>query len=178
MLIGDGNMPRELLKFREGDCGLKIKKDGQMEVAGVEEAGGMIDKEGKVNPALLFAAAWARKDQKVFEALIQNFKDAVAEGFFGTDAQADYKRALKAQEDHTKNMEEQNVAVRSPEETLEYGNEFETHYSDKPNTNVTSGAVTFEQPLPGATTWPGQNEDEQATPTPMTVEEQLDRRDS
>jgi|TARA_B110000438_G_C15818412_1_gene653080 hypothetical protein len=183
-------MSRELLKFRPGDCGLKIKKDGQMEVAGVNEESPMIDKEGKVNPALLFAAAWARKDQKVFEALIQNFKDAVFEGYFGPEAQTDYQRALKVQEEHTKNMEEQNVAVRKPEETLEYGNEFETH-SDKPNTNVASGAVTFEQPKPGTTTWPGQDENitkvqegmdkhdaEQATPIPMTVEEQLDRRDS
>ena len=57
-----------------------------------------------------------------------------------------------------------------PEQTAEYGNEFETH-SDvtAPSTEavgpssvgeVASGAVTFEQPAP------------------MTVEEQLDRRDS
>ena len=26
---------RELLKFREGDCGLKIRKDGQLEVVGI-----------------------------------------------------------------------------------------------------------------------------------------------
>ena len=52
-------MPRELLKFREGDCGLKIRKDGKLEVAGVDDSGGMINKEGRVNPALLFAAAWA-----------------------------------------------------------------------------------------------------------------------
>ncbi len=107
-------MPRELLKFREGDCGLKIKKDGSIEVAGVDEAGGMIDNTGKVNPALLFAAAWARKDQKVFEALIQNFKDAVGEGFFGNEAQTDYKKALKVQEEHTKNLQEQNIAVKEP----------------------------------------------------------------
>ena len=93
-------MSRELLKFRPGDCGLKIKKDGQMEVAGVNEESPMIDKEGKVNPALLFAAAWARKDQKVFEALIQNFKDAVFEGYFGPEAQTDYQRALKVQEEY------------------------------------------------------------------------------
>ena len=73
-------MPRELLKFRPGDVGLKIMKDGQMEVAGVNEESPMIDNQGKVNPALLFAAAWARKDQKTFEALVQNFKDAVLEG--------------------------------------------------------------------------------------------------
>ena len=161
-------MPRELLKFRPGDSGLKIRKDGTMEVAGVEEAGGMIDKNGKVNPVLLFAAAWARKEPKVFEALVQNFKDAVAEGFFAPEAQADYKRALKTQEEHSKSLQDQNIAVKKeeptvpfmkPEETAEYGNEFETH-SDKPTVSAAaSGAVTFEQPAP------------------MTVEEQLDRRD-
>jgi hypothetical protein len=181
-------MPRELLKFREGDCGLKIKKDGTLEVAGVDDSGGMINNEGRVNPALLFAAAWARRDPKVFELLVQNFKESVREGFFGQEAKVDYERALKVQEEHTKNKEEQNVAVKSPEETLEYGNEFETH-SDKPNTNVASGAVTFEQSKPGTTTWPGQDAATMSAnvasgavtfeqPAPMTVEEQLDRRDS
>ena len=82
-------MPRELLKFREGDCGLKIRKDGKLEVAGVDDSGGMINKEGRVNPALLFAAAWARRDPKVFEMLVQNFKESVAEGFFGQEAKED-----------------------------------------------------------------------------------------
>ena len=170
-------MPRELLKFRPGDSGLKIRKDGTMEVAGVDESGGMIDQNGKVNPALLFAAAWARKDQKVFEALIDNFKTSVLEGFFGPEAQKDYQRALDAQAEHTKSLQDQNVAVKDvpfmkPDETAEYGNEFETP-SDKPSVSAAaSGAVTFEQPKPGATTWPGQDK-----PTPMTVEEQLDRRD-
>ena len=170
-------MARELLKFRPGDVGLKIMKDGQMEVAGVNEESPMIDNQGKVNPALLFAAAWARKDQKVFEALIDNFKTSVLEGFFGPEAQADYKRALDAQAEHTKSLQDQNVAVKDvpfmkPDETAEYGNEFETP-SDKPSVSAAaSGAVTFEQPKPGVTTWPGQDK-----PTPMTVEEQLDRRD-
>ena len=163
-------MPRELLKFREGDCGLKIRKDGKLEVAGVDDSGGMINKDGRVNPVLLFAAAWARRDPKVFELLVQNFKDAVAEGFFGDEAQKDYKRALKVQEEHIK----QNVAVKKEptvpfmksEQTAEYGNEFETH-SDKPtvdaatmSANAASGAITFEQPAP------------------MTVDAQLDRRDT
>ena len=163
-------MPRELLKFREGDCGLKIRKDGKLEVAGVDDSGGMINREGRVNPALLFAAAWARRDPKVFELLVQNFKESVREGFFGQEAKEDYDRALKVQEEHAKSLEEQNVAVKKP---LEYGNEFETH-SDKPTVSAAaSGAVTFEQPKPGVTTWPGQDK-----PTPMTAKEQLDRRDS
>ena len=84
---------RELLKFREGDCGLKIRKDGKLEVAGVDDSGGMIDKKGMVNPVLLFAAAWARRDQKVFQVLIDNFKESVREGFFGPEAKRDYERA-------------------------------------------------------------------------------------
>ena len=90
---------RELLKFREGDCGLKIRKDGQLEVAGVDEKHGIIDAKGMVNPALLFAAAWARRDQKVFQVLIDNFKESVREGYFGPDAKQDFERALKVQED-------------------------------------------------------------------------------
>ena len=165
-------MARELLKFRPGDSGLKIRKDGTMEVAGVDESGGMIDQNGKVNPALLFAAAWARKDQKVFEALIDNFKTSVLEGFFGPEAQKDYQRALAKQQKNVAVKEEPTVPFMKPDETAEYGNEFETS-SDKPTVSAAaSGAVTFEQPKPGVTTWPGQDK-----PTPMTVEEQLDRRD-
>ena len=170
-------MPRELLKFRPGDCGLKIKKDGQMEIIGIDESTGMIDEKGMVNPVLLFAAAWSRRDQKVFQVLIDNFKESVREGYFGPEAKRDYEKALKVKEEHTKSLQDQNVAVKDvpfmkPDETAEYGNEFETH-SDKPTVSAAaSGAVTFEQPKPGATTWPGQDK-----PTPMTVEEQLDRRD-
>ena len=145
---------RELLKFREGDCGLKIRKDGTIEVAGVDDSGGMINQEGRVNPALLFASAWARRDPKVFEALVQNFKDSVREGFLGQEAKVDYERALKVQEEHAKSLEEQNVAVKAPEQTLVYGDEFETHASNKPTVSFgdvgpsSSGAVTVEQPTP------------------------------
>ena len=142
---------RELLKFREGDCGLKIRKDGTIEVAGVDDSGGMINQDGRVNPALLFASAWARRDPKVFEVLVQNFKDSVREGFLGQEAKVDYERALKVQEEHAKSLEEQNVnvAVKAPEKTLVYGDEFETHASNKPTvSDAASGAVTFEQPEP------------------------------
>lgn len=153
---------RELLKFREGDCGLKIRKDGTVEIAGVDDSGGMINQEGRVNPALLFAAAWARRDPKVFELLVQNFKESVREGFFGQEAKVDYERALKVQEEHTKSLEEQNVAVKSTTEpvldpdskptvsTAVYGDEFETPSSGAAtmSADVASGAVTFEQPAP------------------------------
>ena len=84
---------RQLLKFREGDCGLKIRKDGQLEVAGVDENRGLVDEKGMVNPALL--SAWARRDPKCFQALIDNFKESVKEGYFGPDAKRDYEIADK-----------------------------------------------------------------------------------
>ena len=92
---------RQLLKFREGDCGLKIRKDGQLEVAGVDENHGMVDEKGMVNPALLFASAWARRDPKCFQALIDNFKESVKEGYYGPDAKRDYEIAdnLKKEEE-------------------------------------------------------------------------------
>ena len=142
-------MPRELLKFRPGDCGLKICKDGTMEVAGVDESGGMIDQNGKVNPALLFAAAWARKEQKVFEALVQNFKDSVLEGYFGPAAQDDYKKALTK----TNAVEKDYVAVKK--ETVPFNPEEPAVFGD-----AASGAVTLEQPQP------------------LDVKGHLDRRDS
>ena len=117
-----------MLKFRPGDVGLKIKKDGQMEVAGGNEESPMIDQTGKVNPALLFAAAWARKDQKTFEALVQNFKDAVSEGYFGDAAKNDYQRALDLQ--------------KEKEATPSSMKEVPVAESDS-----ASGAVTFEQPM-------------------------------
>ena len=151
---------RELLKFRPGDCGLKIRKDGALEVAGVSEDSPMIDTKGMVNPVMLFAAAWARKDQKCFEALLTNFKDSVKEGFFGQDAKQDYEKALKTKEEHDASLKEQNLPpflnpekikepVLDPDSkpsVLSLGDEFETH-SDKP-TVAASGAVTFEQPAP------------------------------
>ena len=172
---------RELLKFRPGDCGLKIRKDGQLEVAGVSEDSPMIDTKGMVNPVMLFAAAWARKDQKCFEALLTNFKDSVKEGFFGQDAKRDYEKALKLKDEvktppapflNPEKVEEPVLDPDSKPTVSEpsLGNEFETH-SDvtAPSTgdvgpsssgDVASGAVTFEQP------------------EPLTEQEAVNRRDS
>ena len=149
---------REFLKFREGDCGLKIRKDGQMEVAGVDEKLGIIDEKGMVNPVLLFAAAWARRDQNVFQVLLDNFKESVREGFFGPDAKRDYEKADKVKKEHEASLKKQNLPPLLTPEKLEEpvldpdskptvsepspGNEFETH------SDAASGAVTFEQPAP------------------------------
>ena len=157
---------RELLKFRPGDCGLKIKKDGAIEIAGVDDSGGMIDKKGMVNPALLFAAAWARRYQKVFQVLIDNFKESLREGYFGPDAKQDFERALKVQEDEKAKKPDPpflnpdtKPTVSTSEPSL--GDEFETS-SSKPTVSTTaaaSGAVTFEQP------------------SPLTTQGHLDKRD-
>ena len=150
---------RELLKFREGDCGLKIRKDGQLEVAGIDEAGGVIDEKGMVNPVLLFAAAWAKRDQKVFQVLLDNFKESVREGYFGPDAKRDYEKADKIKKEHEAGLKENNPSppFLNPEKieepvldsdskptvsTPSLGNEFETM------ADAASGAVTFEQPKP------------------------------
>ena len=150
---------RELLKFREGDCGLKIRKDGQIEVAGVDEKHGIIDEKGMVNPALLFASAWVRRDQKVFQVLIDNFKESVREGLFGPDAKRDYEKADKVKKEHEASLKAQTppAPFLNPEKieepvldsdskptvsTPSLGNEFETH------SDAASGAVTFEQPAP------------------------------
>ena len=177
---------RELLKFREGDCGLKIRKDGQLEIAGVDEKRGIIDAKGMINPVLLFAAAWSRRDQKVFQALIDNFKESVREGYFGPEAKRDYEKAdkLKQEEEAKKpsppflNPEKIEKAVLDPDSkptvsTSSLGNEFETSSSKPivtaPSTDavgssssgdVASGAVTFEQP------------------EPLDIKGHLDRRDS
>ena len=162
---------RELLKFREGDVGLKIRKDGQLELAGLDQ--GMIRKDGMVNPAVLFAAIWARRDVKTIEACIINFKEAVKEGYFGEEAKREYIQADKLQQEKDKppfmNPDAKMETPKVPSPVLDpdskpsvslpsLGNEFETH-SDVivPSTEavgpssvgeVASGAVTFEQPAP------------------------------
>ena len=177
---------RELLKFREGDCGLKIRKDGQLEIAGVDEKHGIIDAKGMINPALLFAAAWSRRDPKVFQVLIDNFKESVREGYFGPGAKRDYEKAdkLKQEEEAKKppppflNPEKIKEPVLDSDSkptvsTPSLGNEFETSSSKPivtaPSTDavgssssgdVASGAVTFEQP------------------EPLDIKGHLDRRDS
>ena len=161
---------RELLKFRAGDCGLKIRKDGQLEVAGVSEDSPMIDTKGMVNPVMLFAAAWARKDQKCFEALLTNFKESVKEGFFGQDAKQDYEKAIKLKDEvktpsppflNPEKIEEPVLDSDSKPRVIDHdpiGNEFETHsdvtapsasaVGSSSSGDVASGAVTFEQPAP------------------------------
>ena len=57
-------MPREMLKLRKGDSAIMIKTDGSVELAGVNDKP-LMDDKGMISPIILFAAAWAKKDQKV-----------------------------------------------------------------------------------------------------------------
>ena len=100
-------MPREMLKLRKGDSAIKITKDGQMELAGMNDKA-MMDAQGGINPILLFAAAWARKEQELIVHLVENFKTSVKEGYFGEAAKNDYTRMeaiAKEKEDEKKVME-------------------------------------------------------------------------
>jgi len=147
-------MPRELLKFRKGDVGLKITRDGKIEVAGVTPDMPMVDSKGNVNPALLFAAAWARKDQKVFELLVQNFKDSVKEGIFGQDAQDEFIATYRSrQQEATQGANiEPSVQPVPPPPFLNPDTKPTVSNMPVPTPDSTfdtsSGAVTFEQPEP------------------------------
>ena len=101
-------MAREMLKLRKGDSAIMIKADGSIEMAGVHDKE-IVSPEGHISPIILFAAAWARKDQALLGALVNNFKDAVREGYFGEEAQTDLKVAEESLEKKTA------VAARSEE---------------------------------------------------------------
>jgi hypothetical protein len=88
-------MPREMLKLRKGDTAIMIKKDGSMELAGVDNAP-LMDEQGRISPVILFAAMWAKRDQTLINQMIANFKNTVREGYFGEHAQNDFARIEKA----------------------------------------------------------------------------------
>jgi hypothetical protein len=204
-------MPREMLKLRKGDSAIMIKNDGSVELAGVNDKPLMSDK-GMISPVVLFAAAWAKKDDSLMNHLVDNFKNCVREGYFGTDAQNDFKQIeIEAEKIRLKKEQEGSAAktqptvaktstvAKTPEEDARHKEEerrleqlkkeasdprmirqmeamkkgakkivktdipMDSHrVPDDWTPDTASGAVTFEQ----------------ETPTPMTTQEQLDRRDS
>ena len=83
-------MPREMLKLRKGDSAICIKSNGSVELAGLDDKP-LMDEKGMISPVILFAAAWTKKDQSLLNHMIQNFKNCVREGYFGPDAQNDFK---------------------------------------------------------------------------------------
>ena len=108
-----------MLKLRKGDTAIMIKADGSIEMAGVNDKE-LISEKGHISPTILFAAAWARKDDKLLIHLVQNFKDCVREGYFGSDAQTEFKQMEinDAKEKLRKDQEKPYLApTETPEET-------------------------------------------------------------
>ena len=114
-------MAREMLKLRKGDSAIMIKTDGSVELAGVNDKPLMNDK-GMISPVVLFAAAWAKKDEKLMNHMVDNFKNCVREGYFGPDAQSDYKAMeVQAEKDRIRGEDESAsgaVTFETPEENL------------------------------------------------------------
>ena len=112
-------MAREMLKLRKGDSAIMIKTDGSLELAGINDKP-LMDDKGMISPVILFAAAWAKKDQQLLNHMVENFKNCVREGYFGPDAQSDFKA-----------MEVEGEKIRLEKER-----------------DAASGAVTMEVPTP------------------------------
>ena len=114
-------MPREMLKLRKGDCAIKIRKDGSVELAGLENQP-LINDGGLISPVVLFAAAWARKNEDLYNKLVDNFKCCVRDGFFGPEAKEEFKQAEEKVKEHNekiKDDEKQKVGKLTIEEGVE-----------------------------------------------------------
>jgi len=98
-------MAREMLKLRKGDSAIMIKTDGSVEMAGVNDKP-LMDEKGMISPCILFAAAWAKKDQSLMNHMVDNFKNCVREGYFGPEAQSDFKAMEVEGEKHRLRQEQ------------------------------------------------------------------------
>jgi len=98
-------MAREMLKLRKGDSAIMIKTDGSVELAGVNDKP-LMDDKGMISPVILFAAAWAKKDNSLMNHLVHNFKNCVREGYFGQEAQTDFKAMEVEGEKHRLRQEQ------------------------------------------------------------------------
>ena len=103
-----------MLKLRKGDTAIMIKADGSIEMAGLQDKE-LVNEQGHISPVILFAAAWAKKDDKLLIHLVKNFQDCVREGFFGADAQEDYKK-MEIEHEKKKLKEEQKEKLEEVEE--------------------------------------------------------------
>ena len=110
-------MAREMLKLRKGDTAIAIKKDGNLQLAGINDTP-LINEKGMISPVILFAAAWAKKDQKLMEHLVENFKTCVKEGYFGEDAKKDYE-AMEASASEEKKKQLEAIAEQGPDPKVE-----------------------------------------------------------
>ena len=190
-----------MLKFRKGESGLKIKNDGSIELAGVQDKA-LIDERGHMSPVILFAAAWAKKDQEVMQMLIKNFKSCVREGYFGDDAKNDFAAAERLQQKAAASAAvtmsasgavTQEPVSKTPEELKEeeearrlraIADQGQDPQVLKQQEAMKAGATsTTEKPYDGFEVPEGWTPEASGavttdTPTPMTTEEQLARRDT
>ena len=88
-----------------------------MQLAGINDTP-LINEKGMISPVILFAAAWAKKDQKLMEHLVENFKTCVKEGYFGEDAKKDYE-AMEASASEEKKKQLDAIAEQGPDPRVE-----------------------------------------------------------
>ena len=88
-------MPREMLKLRKGDAAIMIKKDGKIEMAGIDNKP-LVDEKGMISPVILFAAAWVTKDKTLMGLMVENFKTCVRNSVFGPGAKEDLELIEKS----------------------------------------------------------------------------------
>ena len=123
-------MAREMLKLRKGDSAIMIKTDGSVELAGVNDKP-IMSAEGMISPVILFAAAWAKKDDSLLKHLVDNFKNCVREGYFGPEAQSDYKAMeVEAEKNRIRQEEGASGAVTMPEGTVSQ-EDFDKHKAEE-----------------------------------------------
>jgi hypothetical protein len=123
-------MAREMLKLRKGDSAIMIKTDGSVELAGVNDKP-IMSAEGMISPVILFAAAWAKKDDSLMKHLVENFKNCVREGYFGPEAQSDYKAMeVEAEKNRIRQEEGASGAVTMPEGMVS-PEEFQKHKDEE-----------------------------------------------
>lgn len=84
-------MAKEIIKLKKGDAALIIREDGKVEMNGLNDRE-LVNSEGHISPIILFAACWAKKDDKLLCHLVKNFQDCVREGFFGEEARRDMEK--------------------------------------------------------------------------------------
>ena len=125
-------MAREMLKLRKGDSAIMIKADGSMQMAGINDKP-LIDEKGRLSPIILFAAAWAKKDQATMNVLLENFRAAVREGYFGQDAQNDFMKMQTNASSAATTMETNASSAATTMETPKAVgfNEDKTKYTDE-----------------------------------------------
>jgi len=123
-------MAREMLKLRKGDSAIMIKTDGSVELAGVNDKP-IMSADGMISPVILFAAAWAKKDDSLLKHLVDNFKNCVREGYFGPEAQSDYKAMeVDAEKNRIRQEEGASGAVTMPEGTVS-NEDFQKHKEEE-----------------------------------------------